>query len=525
MDPTGENVVVIGAGMGGLAAAIRLATAGRRVTLIEAAAYPGGKMRTVPSDAGPVDAGPTVLTMRQVFDDLFALCGERLDDHLTLIPQPILARHWWPDGSRLDLFSNVDASAAAIADFAGRSEAAGFMRFHRTTAALYAAFEAPVMLAPHPDVPAILRAALTSPRFWPALLPGVSLDGFVGQYFRDPRLRQLFGRYATYVGGRPGHTPAVLAVIWQAEARGVWAVQGGMHKLAEALAALAERQGVALSYGTAVSEILRNNRCVSGVRLSDGHVITCRQVVFNGDPAALRQGLLGDSPRAALPQNATAPRSLSAQVWSFAAHVAGPAAADLVHHNLFFSGDPDLEFGPIGAGNLPAEPTLYLCAEDRATRTDRRGKERFEIILNAPAISPTQAQDPQEAMQCRTKTFHRLTQVGLTFTPEPPDVALTTPHQLAQMFPGSMGSIYGRSPEGAMASFLRPRAKTSLRGLYLAGGGAHPGAGVPMAALSGKHAAEAMLKDLTSASRLAPTVMLGGMSMVSRMMGRVRFRS
>jgi 1-hydroxycarotenoid 3,4-desaturase len=525
MESAGQNVVVIGAGMGGLAAAIRLAAAGTRVTLVEAAGYPGGKMRTVPSDAGPVDAGPTVLTLRQVFDDLFALCGERLDDHLALIPQPLLARHWWPDGSRLDLFSDVDASVAAIEDFAGAFEAAGFMRFHRATAALYSAFEKPVMLAPRPDVPAILRAAMASPRLWPALMPGVSLDWFVGQYFRDPRLRQLFGRYATYVGGRPDHAPAVLALIWQAEARGVWAVDGGMHKLAEALAALADRRGVELRYGTAVSQILRQAGCVSGVQLADGRVIACNHVVFNGDPAALRHGLLGDGPQAALPRNATEPRSLSAQVWSFSAELGGSVAAELVHHNVFFASDPTLEFGPIGEGRLPNEPTIYLCAEDRAKKTFPAGKERIEIVLNAPAITHGSTQDPEEALHCRTKTLHLLRRIGLTFLPEPEADALTTPHQLALLFPGSMGSIYGRSPEGLMASFQRPGARTALRGLYLAGGGAHPGAGVPMAALSGKHAAEAMLKDLTSASKLAPTVMRGGMSTVSRMMGRVRFRS
>ena len=203
MNPISEQVVVIGAGMGGLAAAIRLAVAGQQVTLFEAAAAPGGKMRTLPSDVGLVDAGPTVLTLRDVFDDLFALAGERLDDHLTLIPQPILARHWWPDGSRLDLFSDPAASAAAIEAFAGRSEANGFMRFHAATAALYTAFEAPVMRAARPDIKAIVKAPITSPSLWPALLPGVSLDRFIARYFRDPRLRQLFGRYATYVGGRP----------------------------------------------------------------------------------------------------------------------------------------------------------------------------------------------------------------------------------------------------------------------------------------------------------------------------------
>ena len=525
MNSVSEQVVVIGAGMGGLAAAIRLAVAGQQVTLVEAAASPGGKMRTVSSDAGPVDAGPTVLTLRGVFDDLFMLAGERLEDYLTLLPQPLLARHWWPDGSRLDLFSDPQMSAAAIEAFAGPTEAKGFLRFHAATAALYNAFEGPVMRAARPDIAAIVKAAMASPRLWPALMPGVSLDRFVARYFGDPRLQQLFGRYATYVGGRPGHSPAVLALIWQAEARGVWAVDGGMHGLALALAGLAARKGVTLHLGTSVARILRQSGRVSGVQLADGRSLACGHVVFNGDPAALTSGLLGDAVQMALPRAATMPRSLSAQVWSFAAKLGGPVARELMHHNVFFSADPRLEFGPIGQGQLPTEPTVYLCAEDRAKKTFPAGKERIEIILNAPALTHQGTQDPEEATHCRTKTLQILRRIGLTLEPEPDLSALTTPHHLAQMFPGSMGAIYGRSPEGMLASFQRPTARTALPGLYLAGGGCHPGAGVPMAALSGQHAAEAMISDLTSASKSAPTDTRGGMSMVSRMMGRGPFRS
>ena len=129
-DPsTKERIVVIGAGMGGLAAAIRLAAQGQSVTLVEALATPGGKMRAIPSPAGPIDAGPTVLTMRGVFDDLFALAGERLEDHLTLLPQTVLARHWWPDGGPLDLTGNTETDALAIEAFAGAREAAGLPPF------------------------------------------------------------------------------------------------------------------------------------------------------------------------------------------------------------------------------------------------------------------------------------------------------------------------------------------------------------------------------------------------------------
>jgi 1-hydroxycarotenoid 3,4-desaturase len=518
-----DRVIVIGAGMGGLASAIRLAAAGLSVTVLERADAPGGKARALPSAAGPVDTGPTVLTMRHVFDALFALNGERLDDHLTLIPQPILARHWWPGSGPLDLTPDRDANAEAIRAFAGPDEAAAFLRFDALTESLYRAFDAPVMQAARPDLPAIARAALSQPRLWPALRPGLTVEGLLKRHFRDPRLIQLFARYATYVGGRPAHAPAVLSLIWRAEARGVWAVQGGMHHLAAALAALAERMGVQFRYGTSATRITRQSGRVTGVQIDGGRTLPCGACVFNGDPAALTKGLLGDAAQSALPAGAAGPPSLSALVWAFAATPQGPCAADLIHHNLFFTDDPAREFGPIGKGQMPDAPTLYLCAEDRARGpAPVRTLERFEIILNAPAGLPAR---PEDFTRCRHMTFDHLSSMGLTFSLLPDPQALTTPAALDRLFPASQGAIYGRSPEGTMAAFQRPPARTALPGLYLAGGGAHPGAGVPMAALSAMHAAAAILQDRISGSRSAQTAMPGGISMASRMTGGARSRS
>jgi 1-hydroxycarotenoid 3,4-desaturase len=509
------KIAVIGAGMGGLCAAIRLALAGQSVTLVEAQDGPGGKMRSVPSVAGPVDAGPTVLTMRHVFDDLFAASGERLEDHLTLVAQTCLARHFWLDGSRLDLFANADESAAAIAQFAGQKAEAEFIRFNRLTARLYHAFDAPMVQAARPSIPRIILNTLANPAIWPALLPGRSLEQLLTKSFSDPRLRQLFGRYATYVGGMPHLSPAVLSLIWQAEARGVWAVQGGMGQLAQALAGLAQRLGVTLRYGTSAQSVQRQSGRVTGLVLSDARVLPCDAVVFNGDPAALLAGLLGNGAQQALAPAAAHPRSLSAWVWSFAAT---PSAIDLVHHNVFFCSNPALEFAPIGKGQMPIEASLYVCAQDRGHGT-APAVERFEIIMNAP---PKSSQSLNEVSECRAKTFPQLARFGLTFQEPPPDGALTTPQGFAARFPGSQGALYGRSPHGVMASFQRPGARTQAAGIYLAGGGAHPGAGVPMAALSGKHAAEAILSDLALASKSHPTAMPGGMSMGSAPTGRAR---
>jgi 1-hydroxycarotenoid 3,4-desaturase len=513
-DPKGQpRAVVIGAGMGGLAAAIRLAAAGCRVTVVESADTPGGKARARATEAGPAALGPTVLTLKSEVDALFALCGTTTEAEVQITRLARLARHRWPDSGPLDLFPDREANIEAIRAFAGEREAQGFARFDTAARALYQAFEQPVMRAAKPDLPAIARTALSQPKLWPALLPGMTLDRWLGQFFKDPRLRQLFGRYATYVGGRPTHTPAVLSLVWQAEAQGVWAVTDGIQALAQALARAAESLGVRFHYATQARRITRQSGRVSLVETDQGNH-PADIVVFNGDPRALTDGLLGEAAQSAL--KPPGKPSLSAWVWSFAATPEGPRAQDLLQHNLFFTADPKAEFGPIGKGRMPVSPTLYLNAQDREPGPTS-ATERFQIILNAPSGQPNY---PDEDRTCHDRTFPALEQMGLTFSPPPGPEALTRPKDLAARFPASLGAIYGASPEGTLVAFKRPVARTGLPGLYLAGGGVHPGAGVPMALLSGRQAALQALQDLTSASPSGRTVTPGGMSTASLTTGQ-----
>ncbi|MEM1429298.1 MAG: 1-hydroxycarotenoid 3,4-desaturase CrtD [Pseudomonadota bacterium] len=516
-----ERIVVIGAGMGGLAAAIRLAAAGQKVRLLEAQSAPGGKMRTVPSPAGPVDAGPTVLTMRHVFDDLFQAAGTRLDEHVTLEREHLLARHFWTDGTCLDLWDDAERSADAVRSWAGARAERDFHRFSARAKRLYEAFDAPIMQTAKPEVPALVAHVLRQPRLIADMGLGSLASALRGQ-FREPRLRQLFGRYATYVGGSPFAAPAVLGLIWHAEASGVWRVAGGMHRLAAAMAGLADRLGVEMAYDTAAARIeVQGGRAVAVID-GDGTRHKATHVVFNGDPKALSDGLLGPTVKTAVPHAAVTPRSFSAHVMAFAAVPDGP---ELAYHNVFFGEDPTAEFRPLEQGRMPDDPTIYICAEDRGGGQPAPGTlERFETIMNAPANGQTPQTD-EEIDTCLTRTWTRLARSGLTFSPAPARAALTTQAGFHRLFPGSDGSLYGRSPHGRMAAFARPTAQTAVPGLILAGGGAHPGAGIPMATLSGKHAAAAILNGRTSTSASPRTAMPGGMSTASPTTGSKRSRS
>lgn len=522
-----DRVVIVGAGIAGLAAALRLAQAGCAVTVVEAQAAPGGKMRALPSVAGPVDAGPTVLTLRQHVDALFEAAGESLESHLTLHPLTTLARHYWRDGTAFDLMADPEATAANLAAAFGAGAVDDWRAFSARAGRLFDAFDAPMMQAARPTSRALAARVLRDPGLIRAMAPHQSLAAMLSGAFRDPRLAQLYGRYATYVGGAPQRSPALLALIAAAEARGVWVVEGGMHRLAATLGSLARARGATFRYGEPVRRIEVQGGRAAGV-VTDRGRIPADAVLFNGDPRALACGLLGDGPRAAVPARPLAARSLSAMVLAFAAAPAGPP---LAHHTVFFGDVPDAEFPPILRGEQPADATLYLCAQDRHDDTAPGGPgapERFEIILNAPPLGDPLRDTPEtekEARACLERIVDRLGAFGLSFAPPPTRADLTTPAGFDGLFPGSRGSLYGQSPHGLTAGLKRPGSETAVPGLFLCGGGAHPGAGVPMAILSARHAAEAILTGLALPSRRRRAAMPGGMSTASQTTAGARFRS
>ena len=509
-----HRVVVVGAGIGGLVSALELAHCGMQVTVVEAGVAPGGKMRQLVVDGAAVDSGPTVFTMRWVFDQLLADLGTSLDELLVLEPLGILARHAWRGtGGTLDLFSDIGRSEQAIAEFSSPQEGRRFVAFCAQSRALYRALEGPYIRSQRPTLSSIARDL--GPRGLGVLMglgPFATMWGALGKQFRDPRLQQLFARYATYCGSSPWLAPATLMLVAQVEQDGVWSVQGGMHAVAVALAQLAQRKGVQFRYSTACREIEVTSGRASGVLLADGTRIAADAVVFNGDAGALAQGLLGHPARGAVPAVAAGQRSLSALTWSMHTRPSGFA---LVRHNVFFDSDYAGEFDDIFRSRiLPRHGTVYVCAQDRLDDAQQPpGRERLLCLVNAPPDGDTRLFDASETYACETHSMALLRQCGLNLQPEPHQVALTTPHGFNQLFPGTGGALYGRATHGWMSAFRRPSSQTRLPGLYLAGGSVHPGPGVPMAAMSGRLAAATLMAHLGSTRRSRRVVISGGMSM------------
>jgi 1-hydroxycarotenoid 3,4-desaturase len=492
-----RHVAIIGAGAAGLAAAVDLARQGVAVTLFERQASPGGKIRQDRVGNVAIDAGPTVLTMRWVFESLFADAGVSLATHLTLHPLDVLARHAWSATERLDLFADVGHSEQAIGSFAGAAAARGYRAFVARATRVYDALEASFIRAERPSALSVVGGAgLRGLRGLLAGAPFATLWQALGEHFDDPRLRQLFARYATYSGSSPFHCPATLMLIAHVEQQGVWAIDGGMIRLAPALATLAARHGAVLRYATRVSEIVLDGGGASGVRLTTGEVVAADAVVSNADVAALTEGWFGPRAIAAVPQPEIGERSLSALTWSLSALTAG---FPLQRHNVFFSRDYTAEFAAVFRdGRLPAQPTVYVCAQDRGApgqASPNGTPERLLVLVNAPAVGDRRAFTAKEIEQCEAAAFGRLEQCGLTVLRH---ATMTTPTDFAALFPATGGALYGQAVHGTLAAFRRPGSRSAIPRLYLAGGSVHPGPGVPMAVLSGRLAAKAVLRDLTS---------------------------
>ncbi len=508
-----ERVAVIGAGIGGLVSAALLAARGCDVTVIEAASGPGGKLRSVVVDGEAIDGGPTVFTMRGIFADIFAACGAVLEDNLEMQPASVLARHAWGD-DRLDLFADPAASEAAIGDFAGAADARGYRAFRTEAKRIFDALDQPFLRSTSTD-PITLgwRMGLRGFADYCNLRPYSSLWKALGGYFGDARLRQLFGRYATYCGSSPFKCPATLMLIAHVEASGVWLIDGGMHRLVRALEALGRAQGVSFRYGVAAREILIERGSTTGVVLQSGERIGATSVVCNADPSAIGAGRFGPAVRRAVSATPPHRRSLSAMVWTGRATTAG---FPLVRHNVFFSDDYAAEFAALAGGRLASAPSVYVCAQDRdaahpqASAGDK-ASERLQIIVNAPPTGDSGGFTRAEIETCTAQMLDRVSRAGLSLDLSPSAV-LTTPTGFEGLCPSTGGALYGPDSHGWAASFRRQGSRTRIPGLYCAGGSTHPGAGVPMAALSGRLAAECLLKDRGSTLRSRLVAMPGGIS-------------
>jgi 1-hydroxycarotenoid 3,4-desaturase len=553
----GQRVVVVGGGIAGLASALELAVAGVDVTVLDRASTLGGKLHQVNVNGVGIDGGPTVFTMRWIFDGLFAKAGTSLESELELHQSSIIARHAWQHNERLDLHADLHQSAKAVEDFSSKSEADRFLAFcemakkaYQTLEAAYIRSERPSVISMHNDI------GLSGLKVLFDIGLFQSLSRSLSRYFKDPRLHQLFSRYATYCGSSPFQAPATLMLIANVEMQGVWVINGGMTALARCLERLAVQHGATIRTNAECNDILLDDGRVCGVALANGDTLEADAVIFNGDIAALRNGIVGIRDRTEFrstrhsPASATytTPSALSATksatassatplASAYARKAFGPAEDDidkrslsaltlsihgatsgfpLVHHNLFFHQDYASEFVDIfQRRRLPQKPTVYICAQDRrddSPDNPRSTAERLLLLINAPAIGDRHGFDSSEIAACTQAGFALMARCGLTVDHRADNTVVTTPASFHQRFPATGGALYGHATHGWMSSFARHSSSSPIPGLYLAGGSVHPGPGVPMAAMSGRLAAETLMGHLGLIKQSGRVVISGGTS-------------
>jgi phytoene desaturase len=481
-----SRIVVIGAGVGGLAAAARLGRLGHEVTVVEAQPVVGGKLGTYERDGFRFDTGPSLLTMPQVLRDLFEDTGG-WPGNLTLSPLSPTARYRFADGTSVDATSDLDEFCRRLDSAFGRGNGDDWRRLMARAARIWDVTREPFLESPLDGTRTLASLAMRRPRDIGTIAPGRSLRGLGRRYLRDARLRMLLDRYATYTGSDPRKAPAALAVVPYVEQRfGGWYVEGGLRRIADALRDRTLECGATLLLGTRVTRIETEAGRASGVRLADGGRLPADVVVANTDAATV-YGELIDVPRAARRLGRATP-SLSAFVLLLALR---GRTDGLAHHTVLFPADYDAELDAVfGRTAEPVpDPTLYLTRPDDE-RVHPAGHEALSALVNAPRHgSGPGAIDwraPGLAASYADHLVDLLDGHGLDVRNRILWSEAITPADLEERTGAVGGAIYGTSSNGAAAAFLRPANRSPAPGLFLVGGSSHPGGGLPLVALSAR---------------------------------------
>jgi phytoene desaturase len=479
-----SRVAVVGAGVGGLAAALRLAAGGHRVTVYEQSTVVGGKLGRFERDGFRFDTGPSLLTLPQVFADLFAATGSSLDAELDLVELDPLVRHMFADGTALDTGGGHAALLDRLTVWSGESTAVEWDRLWRRAERVWNASWRHVLRSPVDGPGSLARLAWRLPDL-AAIAPGARLRGLGRRYLSDPRLRMVLDRYATYTGSDPRRAPAALVAIPYAELTfGGWYPRGGLAGLADALARRANALGVTVHTGATVSAVTTAHGRVNGVVVA-GDREPADIVVSNVDALTLFRDLLpGRRPPAALTK-----RSLAGFVLLLGVRGRTPG---LAHHTVFFPTDYDAEFDALfaDAARPVPDPAIYVSVPDDPTVAPD-GCEAWFVLVNAPPQGAVDWRAPSVASSYADHVLDTLARRGLEVRDRVLFREIRTPADLEAATGSPGGAIYG-SPTHRL---LRTPNRGPVAGLYLVGGSVHPGGGLPMVALSAQIVADLIATD------------------------------
>lgn len=478
-----KPVAIVGAGIGGLALALRLAHRGVNTVVFEKTGVPGGRNRPVRVGECQFDGGPTLLMMLDPFRKLFDDVGERLEDHLDLVLCDPSYRVFYRDGTRIEGTPNVARMVGQILALSGERDARAYPRMLGDLASLY-----------EDAIPNFVAKNFDSPLdfFGPRQLALVAKHGMLGnlatkmgRYFEDPRLRMLFTFQTMYLGLSPYDAPWVYAVLTYMEyGEGIWYPRGGMVRLAEVLAGLAVRKGAEVRCDAEVKSIDRH-----GVTLASGERVEARAVVANADLPYVERDLLREAPREAGKRR----YSCSALMFYIDYHGELP---DLLHHNVFFGEDFAANLHALfSTRTIPDDPAFYACIT-RRTDPDKAPTGHENLYLLVPCPNLDHAFGPEDERRLREAAFARLAaEVGF----DPSRVAAIrsyTPHDWANDLNLDRGAAFGLSHDFWQSAYFRPsnRSRTHPNVTFV-GASTTPGNGLPMVLISAELAERRLAKD------------------------------
>lgn len=489
---TSPSIAIIGAGLGGLAASIYLARAGARVTVYEQNPYPGGKAGVIEENGFRFDTGPSLLTMPFVLENIFTHAGKKIQDYLTLGKLQKLCRYFYPDGTVLNAFSDPDRFADEIDRFSedSRHQVIRYLdyckRIYDRTANLFL-FSDFRQLKNIFNLPA-LKTLLHIHQ----IDPFRTMHSANASFFTDPKIIQLFDRYATYNGSDPYQVPATLNIIQHVEYNlGGYIVEEGIHRIPAALTEVARELGVSFHFETKVEKIRHKKGIVTGIATGDTTTdYDC--IISNTDAGFTYTQLLDDKKSKDARRYFKQEPSSSALVFYWGIN---GRPEELETHNIFFSKNYETEFNDIFEHRrCPNDPTVYVYISSRFQKTDApAGHENWFVMINTPYNS---GQD----WKIETRRMRKIIIEKLSSRLQK-DIAnvivfekVLTPVTIERETGSLYGSLYGISSNSRFAAFLRQRNESSdWRGLYFCGGSAHPGGGMPLVMLSGKIAAEKII--------------------------------
>ena len=505
---SGNRVLVIGGGLAGLASAVEATSRGFDVTLVERNAHLGGKMNVLQADGFSFDMGPTIITLPQVLTGILRRAGRDPDELIELIDLDPQWRCFYEDGTVLDLRKDADAMASALdAQFPGAGAGEGYKRFIEYSRRMLRLSEKVFFFR---DLGAMTDLMRSPPTGDPELLRDVlamrmhSTVGRTGQrMIPEPHIRQLTEHFLQYVGSSPFLAPAILSLIAAAQSdHGCWYPMGGTRRVARSLETALRDAGAEIITGVGVERLVAEGDRVRGVTLEDGRTIEADAVVSNCDVQRTYRDLLA-TPRADGERRAIARKYEPACSGVVLYLGLGRRYEHLAHHNFLFSGDSHAEFDDIYREGVPArDPTIYLAAPSRTDDGQAPdGCEALYVLIHTPYKRSGHSWEGPGAMleRYRPVVMEKLKTCGGM-----PDIEehirverSLTPDAIDRLYNAEGGAIYGLASHGRLHGGFKPRNRSRVyKNLYLAGGSANPGPGVPMVLMSGVTAAASLAEDL-----------------------------